>query len=302
MTAPPPVPETEVSADLVAALLRSQIPELAGLEVDLFAEGWDNWSYRLGDRWLVRLPRRSLAAPLIENEWRWLAEIAPRLPLRIPVPRHLGRPEHGYPFPWAVYPFLSGEPIEHSSPADVAETASVIASFLAALHVPALGAPANPFRGIPLPARDPATRERIATLRGRGLSDADEVARAWEEALALPGYEGERVWLHGDLHPLNILTEEARVVAVVDWGDITAGDPAVDLSVAWILFPAETRAGFRQEYGGVSDDTWGRARGWALSLGLAMMLTPAGDPTMERIGRRTVDAVLEDRASGSGDP
>ena len=39
--------------------------------------------------------------------------------------------------------------------------------------------------------------------------------------------------LHGDLHPANVLVNDGQVSGVIDFGDITAGDPASDLSVAW---------------------------------------------------------------------
>ena len=43
-------------------------------------EGWDNVIYRLGDELTVRLPRRTMAAELVEHEQRWLPDLAPRLP------------------------------------------------------------------------------------------------------------------------------------------------------------------------------------------------------------------------------
>ncbi|MER7151067.1 phosphotransferase [Streptomyces lydicus] len=51
--------------------------------------------------------------------------------------------------------------------------------------------------------------------------------------------------LHGDLHPANILVDRGRIRAVIDFGDITSGDPATDLSVAWMLFTAEQRVALR---------------------------------------------------------
>ncbi|MFH9228283.1 phosphotransferase [Streptomyces lydicus] len=53
------------------------------------------------------------------------------------------------------------------------------------------------------------------------------------------------MWLHGDLHPANILVDRGRISAVIDFGDITSGDPATDLSVAWMLFTAEQRVALR---------------------------------------------------------
>jgi hypothetical protein len=33
----------------------------------------------------------------------------------------------------------------------------------------------------------------------------------WDAALAAPGYDGPPVWLHGDLHPANILVNDCQV-------------------------------------------------------------------------------------------
>lgn len=284
-----------MSLDLARRLVESQRPELAGLPLAPIGEGWDNWSFRIGDEWLARLPRRSLAAPLIENEWNWLPRIASGLPLEVPVPIHLGRPEFGYPFPWAIYPFLPGTPASLASVDDWDRAARSIGRFLAALHQPApTDAPDNPFRGVPLSERDETTRGRMAALRGEGFEGVDRIARIWEEALGESDHDGDAVWLHGDFHPSNLLVEHDEIVAVVDWGDITRGDPAVDLSVGWMLLPPDVRADLRQE-AGASEDTWARARGWALSLGLAMLTNSADNPVMGNVGLRTVRAVLEDR-------
>jgi aminoglycoside phosphotransferase (APT) family kinase protein len=100
------------------------------------------------------------------------------------------------------------------------------------------------------------------------------------------------VWLHGDLHPANLLVEHGRLSAVIDFGDITAGDPAGDLSVAWMLLPADARPRLRRAYGAVDDDTWARARGWALCLAVTFVADAADHPVVAAIGRRTLTAVL----------
>jgi aminoglycoside phosphotransferase (APT) family kinase protein len=102
------------------------------------------------------------------------------------------------------------------------------------------------------------------------------------------------LWLHGDLHPANVLVDHGRVSAVIDFGDITAGDPATDLAVAWMLFPADARSTFRAAAGDIDDDTWTRARGWALSLALAYLASSADNPMFAALGKRVLAAVLTD--------
>lgn len=65
----------------------------------MLANGWDNVMDRLGDELTVRLPRRKMAVPLIDNEQRWLELLAPHLPLRVPVPVHRGDRTVRFPMP-----------------------------------------------------------------------------------------------------------------------------------------------------------------------------------------------------------
>ena len=80
-----PPAEFEIDEVLVNELLATQHPDLAGLPLRPVGSGWDNAIFRLGSELSVRLPRRALSVPLVLNEQRWLPEIAPRLPLPIPI-------------------------------------------------------------------------------------------------------------------------------------------------------------------------------------------------------------------------
>ena len=155
-------------------------------------------------------------------------------------------------------------------------------------------APLNPVRGVPLRAREQAFAANLHVVSG---IDSDAVLDVWASAIAAPGHAGPPAWVHGDLHPANILVHDGRISGVIDFGDITAGDPAADLSVAWMLLPADCRGAFRDAYraaGGHAegDDTWARARGWALALSLAFLAHSADNPVIAAIGRRTIGAVL----------
>ena len=122
----------------------------------------------------------------------------------------------------------------------------------------------------------------------------DAVLDVWERVLSAPPWPGPQVWIHGDLHPGNLLVDGGRLSAVIDFGDLTAGDPATDLSLAWMMFAGPERAVFRNAAGGVDDHTWRRSRGWALALALAYLANSADNPLLARIGERTITAVLAD--------
>lgn len=285
-------PEAEVAIDArrIATLLRAQHPDLADRPLRLVAHGWDNVMARLGDDLAVRLPRRALAAALVAHEQRWLPALAARLPLPIPAPVRCGVPGEGYPWAWSVVPWFAGATALATPPRDLDGAARALARFLAALHAPApADAPANPFRGVPLAARDARVRAHLAILGG----DVDRAAitRRWEAACALAAHGGRPCWLHGDLHPGNLIVADGALAAVIDFGDLTAGDPATDLAIAWMMLPAAERERFRRALA-VDDATWERAAGNALAHGLACLARSADDPPMARLGRRTIAAVM----------
>jgi aminoglycoside phosphotransferase (APT) family kinase protein len=287
------MPEAEVNiySSLVRALLQEQRPDVADLPLVELANGWDNVVYRLGADLTVRLPRRLAAVELVENEQRWLPMLAERLPLPIPAPVWSGRPGCNYPWKWSLCPWLPGETAAVTPPTDVLDAARALGRFLAALHVAAPSdAPVNPFRGIPLEQRTDRMHAAVETLGG--IIDGPAVLALWAELIDTP-VSTSAVWVHGDFHPANILVNAGRISGVIDFGDITSGDRATDLAVAWMLFPAEARPVFREAAGALDAATWVRSRAWAIALSLAYLVGSADNPMMHTIGMRTLDAALE---------
>jgi aminoglycoside phosphotransferase (APT) family kinase protein len=269
--------------------LREQHPDLADEEIEPVGSGWDNALFRVGRRWVVRLPRRHVAVPLLLNELRWLPVIAAWLPLPIPVPVRSGAPGCGYPWPWSIASWLPGETAEAQPPADLAAAADGLGGFLAALHRPApADAPANPFRGVPLTERDALLE--AALVRLDPAVDRDAVRTRWARARDAPPWSRPAAWLHGDVHPLNLLVHGGRLAGVLDFGDLTAGDPASDLAIGWMMFADRSRDRFREAVG-ADDDTWRRALGWALALGVAFS---SADGPVRAIGLRTLRNALAD--------
>jgi aminoglycoside phosphotransferase (APT) family kinase protein len=286
-----PAAEVDVSVELVRQLLAQQHPDLAALALGVLVNGWDNMVCTVGADLLARLPRRAQAAELVAHEQRWLPELAPRLPLRIPAPVRIGQPGCGFPWNWSVVPFLPGQVAALAAPADLASAAIALGEFLAALHVPApRDAPVNPFRGGPLAARADRVNEHLGLIASG--PDVDAASAIWDSAVEAAAWADPPVWVHGDLHPANILVDAGRICAMIDFGDITSGDPATDLSLAWMMFAARERDILRQAYGNADDHTWARARGWALSLALVFLTFSADNPLMARIGQRTFRKVL----------
>ncbi|MER7274215.1 phosphotransferase [Dactylosporangium sp. NPDC000244] len=280
--------EADLAVDeaLVHRLMRDQHPDLDGA-LEPVATGWDNAVFRLGPGLAVRVPRRRAAAALIRHEQRWLPALAATLPLPIPAPVRAGRPAPYYPYPWSITPWLAGTVVLRTPVAPRAAFAEQLAAFLIALHVPApADAPANPVRGVPLPALAEAMAKRFAS--GRVPTDLRPL---WEELAALPPWPGPPLWVHGDPHPGNLLAGAAgRLAAVLDFGDLTAGDPATDLAAAWLAFDAAGRARFRAALD-ADEETWQRGRGWALAIAAAVAADPTGTPEMYSLAAHTLREV-----------
>ncbi|MHA7133148.1 aminoglycoside phosphotransferase family protein [Oerskovia turbata] len=297
-----PAAEVDVTVDLVRALLEAQHPDLAGRPLEVVANGWDNVVLRLGDDLAVRVPRREAAAGLVLHEQEWLPGLAARLPVPVPAPVRVGLPSDGtagpaYPWSWSVVPWFDGLSALAVDRALRRAFAPDLAAFVAALHVPAPPeAPVNPFRGVPLAVRDESVRERFTSGH---VPDDGSLLDLWSRLVEVPAWDGPALWLHGDLHPANLVLAPGgrRLAAVVDFGDMTSGDPATDLATAWITFDAAGRRNFRDAVTarcGTDDTTWERARAWALVVGSALVAHSDDNPAFADLGDQTLAQVLGD--------
>lgn len=298
--------ETDIDLPLVRRLVAEHFPQWAGLPVEqVDSAGTSNAMFRLGEEMVVRLPRIAGAAADVEKEQDWLRLLAPQLPCAVPAPLGVGTPAHGYPWAWSVYGWLDGvnptvgrdtEP-EAGQLADdhAADLAADLAAFVTALHrIDPEGGPAS-YRSEPLSARDRATRRAIADLSE--LIDADAATAVWEAALHAPEWPGRTVWIHADLQPGNVLVADGRLSAVIDFGCLGLGDPAVDLITAWYVLPRHARPAFRTAVAAVApaeadDASWARGRGWALSVAVAELhYYQASNPVMAEIARHVIAEV-----------
>jgi len=104
------------------------------------------------------------------------------------------------------------------------------------------------------------------------------------------------VWVHGDVSIGNLLVQEGRLSAVIDFGQLTVGDQACDLAIAWTLFGDESRKVFRAKLG-LDANTWARGRGWTLwkAAIIASGLTDSNNVEGEQCWR-SLDEVLADHS------
>ena len=125
-----------------------------------------------------------------------------------------------------------------------------------------------------------------------------EILRDGQEA---PEWQGPRVWVHGDLHPANVVTKDGALAGVIDFGELGPGDPAADLGAAWTLLPSGSTSAFFENYGDVDADTIRRARACAIYTGVFVVQMalnglrglPGGKPGWLAAGRKALDRILE---------
>jgi aminoglycoside phosphotransferase (APT) family kinase protein len=290
--------EVAVDVDLVRRLLAAQHPQWADLPIEQYdSTGTSNSIFRVGADLSVRMPRVARSMEQVTIEQRWLPQLAPVLPLAIPVPLAIGEPGEGYPYIWAIAQWLDGESAATAEIDDPRAAATDLGQFVAAMRrVDTTGGrrpgDGNFYRGCPLADRDVVTRHAIGELAGK--IDLEAATAAWEHALATPALTGPPVWIHGDLMAGNLIVDHGRLHAVIDFGGLGVGDPACDLIVAWNFFSGAARATYRAVLE-VDDDTWARGRGWALSVALLQLpYYEISNPALAAIARFTIDQVLAD--------
>src|SRR5699024_12834219 len=99
-----PAAEVHIDAALLRRLLADQHPDLAGAELSVAANGWDNVIIRIGPQLAARLPRRAAATGLISHDQQVLPRPAAQPPLPVPAPLRHGRPTADSPWSWSAGP------------------------------------------------------------------------------------------------------------------------------------------------------------------------------------------------------
>lgn len=270
--------DVDVDERHVRALLAELPPpweHLHDADVGFVAEGWDNSVWRVGPELAARIPVRPLAAPLLVNEAHWgdvVTEPLREQGVAMTRPVHLSS-SGSHPHPWLLVSWVEGDLLDDVPVASRTELAGPLASALDLLHRPAPAqAPLNPFRGPDL-RELPEPRPSVVAAARDELGDAavDSLLAVHAGAVGAAPWPAARVWCHGDLHPRNLVRTSSGGLGLLDFGDLTAGDPAVDLSVWWTTFDADQRSPHLDALPRRYDpDLVTRARGWAARFALGV--------------------------------
>ncbi|WP_242275667.1 aminoglycoside phosphotransferase family protein [Bacillus cereus group sp. BfR-BA-01445] len=256
----------QIDTGLVKRLIGEQFPEWAHLEVQpVKFSGHDNRTFHLGDEMSVRLPSDAAYAPQVEKENKWLPLLSKELSIPISIPIAKGNPSEVYPWPWSINKWIEGETVTKQNVRDLNEFAVDLGSFLVELQAidasngPIAGAH-NFYRGGLISVYDEEARGAIEN--NKDVFDETVLKHLW--ALALQStWERKPVWVHGDIAPGNLLVKDGKFCAVIDFGILGVWDPACDAAMSWTFFDKSSRKIFKEVLQ-IDEETWNRARGWAL--------------------------------------
>jgi aminoglycoside phosphotransferase (APT) family kinase protein len=271
--------ERVVDEELARRLIAARLPQLATAPLRLIGEGWDSTAWLVGDEWVVRFPRREIVFPGLIREMEALVQLAPRLPLPIPVAELRGEPAEEFPWPWAASRFIPGREVGEAAPPDAERVThgSALGAFLRALHdVDPAGVtvggellPVDVVHRADMPFRVAKLRERIEALGRLGLWEPpDALDPLLERAVALPPPAPAALRVcHGDLHLRHLLVDgDGELSGVIDWIDVCRGDPAIDLPLYWGYLPPDGRIAFHEAYGPLDEAALLRSRVLAVFL------------------------------------
>ena len=255
-----------INVSLVKKLIQEQFPEWAHLEVKpVKLSGHDNRTFHLGDEMSVRLPSDAAYAPQVEKENKWLPILSKELSLPISAPIVKGSPSEEYPWPWSINKWIEGETVTKENVRDLNEFAADLGSFLIELQsIDASNGPIagehNFYRGGLISVYD--EEARVAIENNKDVFDETLLKHLWDLALRST-WDHKPVWVHGDVAPGNLLVKDGKLCAVIDFGILGVGDPACDAAMAWTFFDKNSRNVFKEVLR-MDEETWNRARGWAL--------------------------------------
>ncbi|WP_344844028.1 phosphotransferase [Nonomuraea dietziae] len=241
----------------------------------------------------------------LKERRRWLPVLAPRLPLPVPAtPVRFGEPSERFPKHWTVMTWVPGEPLDHGSISRGAPRGDILAGFLRALHVEAPAEAPGRFglRRSPEEVHGRLRAVLAGPLTPDAVGDVPAVRAVWADAVAAPEWEGPSVWVHGDLHPANVVVSDGTLSGVIDFGALFRGDPAWGPRRRVGAAPrGRGRTVLRRVRARGRGGDPRRARGLAAMKSLFLMLMgqngdrgiPGGKPNWGPAGRAALDRVLK---------
>lgn len=283
----------EITSSLVRFLVSEQFPQWSELSIrPVEVQGWDNRTFRLGERMAVRLPSADGYVAGLVREEQTLANLAARF--RVPIPRVVaaGAPSAAFSRPWSVREWIEGRTLGEVEAHERENAIDSLADALRELQASdTIGGPwagsASAYRGCHISAVGEGIQGGLPLLTRRQA----EGCRALWDAAVTTVWTGLPVWVHGDVAPGNMLFDSnGRLAALIDFGQTCVGNPACDLAFAWLSCSARERDRLHDRLE-PPEDAWLRGAAWAMWK--ALISSP--QDVLIKYGRAR-DAVLTDVA------
>lgn len=283
--------EFKIDEKLVRVLLEQQCPQWGHLPLQhMTTSGTDHALFRLGQEYVVRLPRLEGANEKLSKEWEWLPRLSRFLKVPISEPVFKGNFTDTYPSLWSIIKWNEGHVPQFEQQDEYELLARDLALFINELHEIKLTNGPLSRRGVALKELDDETRKAIIQLKED--IDIPSIISLWDQLSTIVYWKKDPVWIHGDLLPGNILTQNNRLSAVIDFSDVGMGDPACDFIIAWSLLNPRSRSIFKDCLKDIDEETWQRGRGWALFIALIILpYYKDTNPTLTAVAKRILKNV-----------
>jgi len=234
------------------ARVRAVFPQLGARQVRAIGTGWTADTYDVDGTWVVQFARDDEAAAKLRQQIDTLPELAAELSALVPEPVHVD-----LDVPAIAYRRLEGVPIDQAPDGLWPER---LGRFLYDLHL--MPPEYVGLRGTSATRVRAAMRDELAWMRTDVVPLlSPEDAKACESRFdAFLG--DEELWrfapclTHDDIGPEHVLVSPSGdLVGVLDWEELTVGDPVADF--AWLLHgrPADGERALGA-YGGLPDPTF----------------------------------------------
>ncbi|WP_454192929.1 phosphotransferase [Paenibacillus sp. Marseille-Q7038] len=276
--------EWEVNEEQARTLIGRQFPQLSSKQVKRLGWGWDNTVFLIGDEYVFRFPRRTIAVGSIRMEGKLLPKLEAYMTIPYPKPLFYGEASDEYPAPFLGYAYVPGDFPIGLTEERRALSAETLAKFLRRLHeFPVQAALKCGVQQDHRSLTDIASRkvklEGFLSKVVEHLSPEESgVIKAYISRLQTDRVEAVNALLHGDLHFKNMLVNENGIVSgIIDWGDLSVGHPACDLSVAYSFLPPYARGVFFETYGGADEETKLLARLIAVYIPVLILMQAVDD-------------------------
>lgn len=281
-----------INIETVTKLLSSQFPDFSDLQVrDVNFSGHDNYTFRLGNDFSIRMPKDKKYEKSIINESIYLQKIQSSLSFEIPYHMKLGKPSEYYDLHWSINKWVDGEGLNQlkKESLNLKEIAKDLAKFLNELHKVDIENGITPskdnfHRGGDLAVYNDEMINALSKIEDKNYRR--KVEKVWIDALNTDTSK-KQTWIHGDFAVGNILLNNNKVSGIIDFGQMAVGDFSCDLVIAWNFFDEQSCKIFFSGIKNITSSHILKAKGWAIWKAICW---PVGG--VEK-GRKIVQNILE---------